>query len=115
MEITLQYSKYLLKSLKMRKCKSHSEYWSPTRNTILDQPFTPTRVRSQGETQRWQVDGSTIPPPLSYQSPIGTMEVHNASVLNEQRSEVRCDTINVNYSYNCKETLKHCQILPPQG
>lgn len=69
MEITLWHS-VDTKSNKMRNVKVTQNIGGPIRNThFIIQSFTPTRVRSQGETQRRQVDGSTIPP-LSYQSPI---------------------------------------------
>ena len=69
MEITLWHS-VDTKSNKMRNVKVTQNIGGPIRNTnFIIQSFTPTRVRSQGETQRRQVDESTIPP-LSYQSPI---------------------------------------------
>lgn len=79
MEITLWHS-VDTKSNKMRNVKVTREYWRPNKKySFYNSVLHPYPCEGHKEKQRWQVDGSTIPP-LSYQSPIGTMEVHNAFV-----------------------------------
>ena len=62
MEITLWHS-VDIKSNKTRNVKVTQNTGGPIRNThFITQSFTPTWAKSQGETQRQQVDESTIPP-----------------------------------------------------
>ena len=85
MEITLWHS-VDIKSNNTRNVKVTQNTGGPIRNThFIIQSFTPSWVKSQGETQRQQVDESTIPPFILLISHIGAMEVHNTFLLNEQR------------------------------